>query len=45
MSTTDYPPQGGTCDRCGMRTVVNAEGHTVCEGCGKSTEHCQCGAK
>jgi predicted amidophosphoribosyltransferase len=43
MSSSDYP-QGGVCEKCGMRTSIDDEGKTACDGCGKPTEHCQCEA-
>lgn len=42
MSSSEYPPQGGVCDKCGMRTHTDAESNTACDGCGQSTEHCSC---
>ena len=42
--SSDYPPQGGVCDKCGMPTELDHEGKTACTGCSKPTEHCQCEA-
>ena len=44
MTSSDYPAQGGLCEKCGMRTELNHEGKTACTGCGKPTENCQCEA-
>lgn len=42
MTSTDYPDQGGLCDKCGMKTQLDEEGKTACSGCGKPTEYCAC---
>jgi hypothetical protein len=42
VSNTEYPP-GGECEKCGSGTHLDEEGRTACDGCGKTTDRCDCG--
>jgi ribosomal protein L37E len=50
MTSSDAPPVGGSsempargsCDKCGMETMIDEEGKLACTGCGFPTDRCNC---
>jgi hypothetical protein len=37
-------PEGSVCDRCGGGVGLNEEGRITCQGCGNTTDLCDCAA-
>ena len=35
-------PEGSVCDRCGGGVGQNEEGRITCQGCGNTTDLCDC---
>ena len=35
-------PARGSCDKCGMETMIDEEGKLACTGCGFPTDRCDC---
>ncbi len=37
-------PEGSVCDRCGGPVGLNEEQRVICQGCGNTTDLCDCPA-